>query len=66
MIEFKYCSKAELRKLNTTIEDFTLRPGDSDQITGYIQGLQHEYPEAQIAAFVIYCFSNQGFRIFAV
>lgn len=66
VIEFKYCSKAELRKLNTTIENFTLRPGDSDQITGYIQGLQHEYPEAQIAAFVIYCFSNQGFRIFAV
>ena len=66
VIEFKYCSKAELRKLNTTIEDFTLRPGDSDQIAGYIQGLQHEYPEAQIAAFVIYCFSNQGFRIFAV
>lgn len=66
VIEFKYYSNAELRKLNTTIVDFTLRPGDSDQIAGYVEGLQREYPEAQIASFVIYCFSNQGFRVFAV
>ena len=66
VIEFKYCSNAELRRLNTTIETFTLRPEDSEQIAGYVQGLKREYPEAQIASFVIYCFSNQGFRIFAV
>lgn len=66
VIEFKYCSNAELRRLNTTIEDFVLRPDDSEQIAGYVEGLKREYLEAQIASFVIYCFSNQGFRVFAV
>ncbi len=32
----------------------------------YVEGVRHEYPEAQISQFVIYCFGNQGYRVFAV
>ncbi len=66
VIEFKYFSNAEWRKLNTTIDAFALQPEDSVQIAGYVEGLRREYPEAQIEQFVIYCFGNQGFRVFAV
>jgi len=66
VIEFKYYSNAELRKLNTTIETFALQSEDTEQIRGYVADLRKEYPEAQIALFVIYCFGNQGFRVFAI
>ncbi len=64
VIEFKYYSNAGFRKLDTAIADFTLREEDTQQIAGYVQGLKQEYPEAKIAQFVIYCFGNQGFRVF--
>ena len=66
VIEFKYYSNAEFRKLNTAIDAFALQPEDTAQIAGYVEGLRQEYPEAQIAQFVIYCFGNLGFRVFAV
>ncbi|MEZ4663374.1 MAG: AAA family ATPase [Caldilineaceae bacterium] len=66
VIEFKYYSNSEFGKLNTTIEEFTLQPEDTVQIAGYVEGLRREYPRAQIAQYVIYCFGNQGFRVFAV
>jgi hypothetical protein len=66
VIEFKYFSNAEFRKLKTEIADFQLRPQDTEQIAGYAEGLEEEYPEARIALFVIYCFGNQGFRVFEV
>jgi hypothetical protein len=31
-----------------------------------VDDLRREYPEAQIAQFVIYCFGNQGYRVFAL
>ena len=66
VIEFKYYSNSQFKKLKTTIEAFEMQPEDKDQITGYVEGLKKEYPEAQISPFVIYCFGNQGFRVFAV
>ncbi|MCP4696408.1 MAG: AAA family ATPase, partial [Gammaproteobacteria bacterium] len=66
VIEFKYYSNASLRKLKTTIADFQLQTEDTEQIAGYAEGLKKEYPEARISQFVIYCFGNQGFRVFAV
>jgi hypothetical protein len=65
VIEFKYYSNAAFRKLDTTIEAFSLQAEDTQQIAGYVEGLQWEYPEAKVAQFVIYCFGNQGFRVFA-
>ncbi|MCP4698196.1 MAG: AAA family ATPase, partial [Gammaproteobacteria bacterium] len=66
VIEFKYYSNASLKKLDTTIADFQLQTDDTKQIAGYVEGLKKEYPEARISQFVIYCFGNQGFRVFAV
>jgi hypothetical protein len=66
VIEFKYYSNAEFKKLQTTIEDFQLREEDTVQIAGYVEGLRQEYPEARVSQYVIYCFGNQGFRVFAV
>lgn len=66
VIEFKYYSNSEFKKLKTTIEDFQLQAEDTRQIAGYAEGLREEYPQARISLFVIYCFGNQGFRVFSV
>ncbi|MDM8532679.1 PD-(D/E)XK nuclease domain-containing protein, partial [Anaerolineales bacterium HSG25] len=66
VIEFKYYSNTELKKLKKTIATFELQEDDTEQIAGYVQGLREEYPEARIRQFVIYCFGNQGFRVFEV
>ncbi len=66
VIEFKYYSNAEFAKFKTTIADFQPQPEDTEQIAGYVEGLKKEYPEARISQFVIYCFGNQGFRVFAL
>lgn len=68
VIEFKYYSNTAFKRhfKGTTLADFTLQTEDTEQIAGYVLGLREEYPEADIAQFVIYCFGNQGFRVFAV
>jgi len=66
VIEFKYFSNAELKRMKTSIEDFTLRPEDTGQLAGYVEGLKGEYPEAKIFQYVIYCFGNQGYRVFQI
>ena len=66
VIEFKYYSNREFRKLKTGIDAFQLQAEDTVQIAGYAEGLQKEYPEAQISQFVIYCIGNQVFRVFRV
>lgn len=66
MIEFKYYSNTQFKKLKTSLSKFQLQEEDKDQIAGYVEGLKKEYPEAQISQFVIYCFGNQGFRVFSV
>ncbi len=64
VIEFKYFSNTEFKKMKTTIGDFALQPEDAQQITEYVGSLKQEYPEAEISQFVIYCFGNMGFRVF--
>ncbi len=66
VIEFKYYSNAEFKKLKTTIEKFTLQPEDTEQIAGYVEGLRREYPEAKVSRHVIYCIGNPGWRVFNV
>ncbi len=66
VIEFKYLSNSEFKKMKTSIDDFSVQQGDTDQINGYIEGLREEYPEAQISRFVIYCFGIQGYRVFTI
>ncbi len=66
VIEFKYYSNTEFKKCKTTINAFQLRDEDTAQIAGYVEGLQQEYPEANVSQWVIYCIGNQGFRVFEV
>ena len=66
VIEFKYFSNTTTRAKKFRIDQFALIETDDDQIRGYAEGLRQEYPEAKVALFVIYCFGNQGFRIFAL
>ena len=66
VIEFKYYSNAEFKKLKTTLTKFRLQQADTAQIAGYVEGLRQEYPEARVSQYVIYCFGDQGFRVFAV
>ncbi|MEE4358266.1 MAG: AAA family ATPase, partial [Desulfococcaceae bacterium] len=64
VIEFKYFSNAEFAKFRTSPADFELRKEDTEQIAGYAEGLKSEYPEARVSLHVIYCFGNQGYRVF--
>ncbi len=66
VIEFKYYSNAEFRKLKTSLDDFTLQHEDTEQIAGYVEGLRREYPEAKVSQHVIYCMGNLGWRVFRV
>lgn len=64
--EFKYYSNRDVKRQKINIETFQLLSEDHQQIDGYCQGLRQEYPKAKISKFVIYCFGNQGFRVFEV
>lgn len=66
VIEFKYFSNAEFKRLKTTIEEMPLQREDTEQIAGYVAGVRQEYPQARISQFVIYCIGNQGFRVFEI
>lgn len=71
VIEFKYFSNAELKKMKTTIKKFSLKEEDTIQIAGYVEGVKQEYPKSEypnikISQYVIYCFENKGFRVFEV
>jgi hypothetical protein len=64
VIEFKYFSNAEMRKMKTGVKKFRLRKEDTLQICGYAEGLKQEYPNAEISLHVIYCFGNKGYKVF--
>lgn len=44
VIEFKYYSNTAFNELKTAIEDFRMPEDDAQQLTGYVEGLQQEYP----------------------
>ena len=66
VIGFNCYTSTEFKEPKRSINAFELQEEDKDQIAGYVKGLIKEYPEAQISQFVIYCFGNQGFRVFPV
>ncbi|MEM7537285.1 MAG: AAA family ATPase [Chloroflexota bacterium] len=66
VIEFKYYSNTKVKDSKIKIDTFKLKKADTRQLAGYVQGLKQEYPEAIISQYVIYCFGNQGFRVFPV
>ena len=66
VIEFKYYSGTKIKTDKIDLKSFELKAADTIQIEGYVENLEKEYPEAQIRQFVIYCFSNHGYRIFEI
>jgi len=64
VIEFKYYPKRKMREDGVDLKTFKVQDNDTKQIRGYVAGLREEYPEAKISQFIIYCFANQGFRLF--
>lgn len=68
VIEFKYYSSDEFKRRfkRTKLENFTLQAEDTEQVNGYAEGLQREFPRAHIERYVIYCIGNLGFRVFTV
>jgi len=66
IIEFKYFSNAEMIRTKTHIDAFSLQAEDTEQIIGYAQGAKQEEPSVVLNLYVIYCFGNQGFRVFEV
>ena len=50
----------------TNLLFFEAREQDVQQVNGYVEGLVQEYPEAKISKHLIYCFGNQGFRVFDI
>lgn len=66
VIEFKYYPGTRMKTDKIDLKSFELKTADTVQIEGYVKDLEREYPEAQIRQFVIYCFSNQGYRIFEI
>ena len=66
VIEFKYFSNTEFKKLQCSINDFPLKNEDLVQIEGYVEGVKREYPEAKISTHVIYCFGNMGCKVFDI
>jgi len=66
IIEFKYFSNTEYARMKYAIDNCIYAQKDAEQIRGYAQDLQEEYPKAKIQLFIIYCLGNQGFKIFEI
>jgi len=66
VIEFKYFSNIKLKDLKISIDQFQLREKDATQLKNYGKYIKNSWPQATIEQYLIYCFGNQGFRIFEV
>ncbi|MCA1914989.1 MAG: PD-(D/E)XK nuclease domain-containing protein [Methanospirillum hungatei] len=49
IIEFKYYSNADCAKKKCSLNDFSYKQRDIEQIRGYARGLKEEDPEAKIS-----------------
>ncbi|WP_304018671.1 hypothetical protein [Methanospirillum hungatei] len=48
-MEFKYYSNADCAKKKCSLNDFSYKQRDIEQIRGYARGLKEEDPEAKIS-----------------
>ncbi|ETR70963.1 MAG: AAA-ATPase [Candidatus Magnetoglobus multicellularis str. Araruama] len=65
VIEFKYFSNAKFKAFKCKIDDFHRQVDDALQLKKYVDDIKKEWPKATIESWLIYCFGNQGFRIFS-
>lgn len=71
LLEFKYNSNTKWDKVKTdisngNIDGFQATDDDIKQINDYKAEWIKEYPKANNECFLIYCFGNQGFRVFEI
>jgi hypothetical protein len=72
LLEFKYYSNARLNKISPglpatdKISQFQPPAKDSEQLKGYEAQWKQQHPGSGNKSFLIYCFGNQGFRVFPV
>ncbi|MEM7533755.1 MAG: AAA family ATPase, partial [Chloroflexota bacterium] len=66
IIEFKYYSKTKMREKDVKIQTFEAVADDIVQVQGYGEGLRQKSPDADLSMFLVYCFANEGFRVFPV
>ena len=70
LLEFKYYSNARLNKISPglpvidKISQFQPPAKDIEQIKGYEAHWKQQHPQPGNKSFLIYCFGNQGFRVF--
>ena len=67
VIEFKYFSNTKfIKAFKCKTDDFQLQENDALQLKKYIADIKKEWPRATIEPYLIYCFGNQGFKIFSM
>ena len=72
MLEFKYYSNARLNKISPglpvsgKISQFQPPVKDMDQLKGYEAEWKKQHPQPGNKSFLVYCFGNQGFRVFPI
>ncbi|KPA13037.1 protein containing DUF1703 [Candidatus Magnetomorum sp. HK-1] len=66
VIEFKYFSNTKFKAFKCKTDDFHLQENDALQLKKYIADIKKEWPRATIEPYLIYCFGNQGFKIFSI
>ncbi len=69
LLEFKYYSNAKWNKIKASIpgnnvDGFQATEEDIKQINAYQKEWKTEHPEADNKSFLVYCFGNQGFKVF--
>lgn len=66
LLEFKYYSNAQLAKTGNTIDQFKAPEKDIAQLKTYEVEWKKEHPGLGNKSFLVYCFGNQGFKVFPV
>ena len=64
VIEFKYYSNTATKKMKAPVDNFKAKKKDTDQLKKYVANIKELWPESTIESYLIYCFGNQGFRVF--
>ncbi|MEM7538738.1 MAG: PD-(D/E)XK nuclease domain-containing protein [Chloroflexota bacterium] len=66
ILEFKYYSKTKMREKDVDLQTFEALGDDIAQVQGYGEGLRQKSSDADLSMFLVYCFANEGFRVFPV
>ncbi len=68
LLEFKYYSNAKWNKIKTGKKRGEFEPPEDDlnRIREYKEEWKRKHPNGQKGCFLIYCFGNQGYRVFPV